>query len=378
MSVNMLGKHDREATGAQANSKRVKRNKHPTADISNMQVISPTSASYYYTCTRLYYFTDDIINVLEHVDVLRLAEHMNHLFRAWSHPEVFQQLYRRPDGTFVTGFRATENDQKVSDRAHVFIDSPGRRTNNGSRGSRKGNWNSWERYLTYYACGRYSYRPFKKHPIVDIIPMDHHDTFMDPWIKMKGGQGNSSAAKVREAWTDPDNNNVYDAAQFAFMTEETVDGCVNEFQAPSSRISRPVTAEDIMDMRYAYSAGQYWHVSDVYENDVKMTHDAGFTCEDRHAEENVRGLWEMGGPTMDEWSFSEISYDALSSDVCDFLYALKIIAKHPDKMCILTPKIRDEWSRQWNRHTIRQKAEALFQQVHKPAIDMLRTLYYRI
>ena len=195
---------------------------------------------------------------------------------------------------------------------------------------------------------------------------------------MKGGQGNSSAAKVREAWTDPDNNNVYDAAEFIFTTEETVEGCVNEFQAPCARISRPITAEDIMDMRYAYSAGQYWHVTDVYENDVKMTHDGGFTCEDRHAEENVRGLWEMGGPTMDEWTFSEVSYEAVSNDVSDFLYALKIIASHPDKICCLSPNTREEWKRLWNRNTIRQKAEELFQMIHETAINMLRVLQYHL
>ena len=372
----MLGKRDLDST--QPNSKRVKRNKHPTADISSIRVISPANPSYYYSCTRLYYLTEDIINVLKHVDVLQFASHIKHLFRAWAHPEVFQQLYKRADNTYVTGFRATAGDQKVSDRAHVFIDSPGRRTNNGSKGSRKGNWNSWERYLTYYACGKYSYRPFKKHPIADIIHMDEHDTFMDPWIKMKGGQGNSSAAKVREAWTDPDNNNVYDAAEFIFTTEETVEGCVNEFQAPCARISRPITAEDIMDMRYAYSAGQYWHVTDVYEHDVKMSHGAGFTCDDRHAEENVRGLWEMGGPTMDEWSFSEVSYDALSNDVSDFLYALKIIASHPDKMCCLSPNTREEWKRLWNRHTIRQKANELFHSIHETAINMLRVLQYHL
>jgi hypothetical protein len=358
--------------------KRVKRNKHPTADIVSLRVLSPIDPSYYYSCTRLYYLTEDIINLLKHVDVFQFTSHLKHLFRAWTNPHLFQELYQRADGTFVTGFRCDVGDQKVSDRAHIFIDSPGRRTNNGARGSRKGKWNSWERYLTYYACGKFSYRPFKKHPITSAIPMDHHDMFMDSWVKMKGGQGNSSAAKVREAWTDPENNNVYDAARIIFTTEETVEDCVNEFQAPCARISRPITAEDIVDMRYAYSAGQYWHVSAVYENDVKMSHKNGFVCEDRHAAEDVRELWQMGGPTMDEWSFSETSYDALCNDVSDFLYALKIIASHPDKMCVLSLHTREQWSRIWNRDNICQKAKDIFQEIQNPALDMLRTLQYRL
>lgn len=355
-----------------------KRSKKPVPDTKHLRLISPASCTYYYECTRLYYMTTDIVYILEHADMQLLSSHLKNLFRAWTCPNLFQQLYRRADDTFVTGFRATEADQKVSDRAHLFVDCENTRTNNGSKGSRAGKWTAWTRYLTYYTGGKYSYRPFKKHPITDVTQVDIHDQFLDPWVKMKGGQGNSSAPKIRTDWTDPDNGKVYEKAFMAFMTEETVDGCINQFVGPSRQLCRPITEDDIQDMRYAYSAGQYWNVSDVYENDVKMTYADGFICEDRHAADDVRGLWEEGGPTMDEWTMTEDGFMALSGDVTDFLYALKIISSHPDKTCLLSPDVRMAWKRTWDKRRLQERAEELFSRVHEPIIRMLRTLKQRI
>lgn len=341
---------------------------------TEVQLLKPSSTAFYYKCTRLHYYNTHVLDMLQRADLGRVATHLRDLFRAWTNPHLFQELYLRGEDMFVTGFRAQEGDRKVSDRAHVFIDCRNTRTNNGANGSAKGNWNAWQRYLTYYACGKQSYRPFKKHPDVSTLPVDHHDEFLDPWIKMKGGQGNSSAAKVRVAWTD-DNGSKYEPPVMAFMTEETLDGTINSFVAPSYKICRTVTSDDIQDMRYAYSAGMYWNVSSTYDNDVKMSWSSeGMTCEDRHSTAEQQTLWEQGGPLMDEWTMTSAGFDALFRDVKDFLYTLKIFSSCPDKTCLLSEELQTAS----DVETLRQRAETLFQDIYEDSLYMLHALKQRI
>ena len=327
-------------------SKRTKKN-IPVTDHTHIDYAH--SPSYYYTCTKLYYITDHIAYVLEHCDTAALGQHLCSLFRAWSYPQSFEQVYRRGDA-FITGFNACPNDEFISERTHLIIDTRGRRTNNGNNGSKK-SFREWERWLTVYGAGRQTKQPFLKHPICESISVDLHDKYMEPYIQMVRGQGNRLAPPVRTTWVDPASGNSYNASNTRFR-----------IQTDSTR----VTADHVMEYRYCYSAGQYWSVSDTYG--------AGINPMKPMTEEQAT-LWSNGGPRFeDHWRMTQEGWTHLHNDCTDFLYALKIIADHEDKTCLLSEQTRTTLEYSENVARIRQRAHDLLQRVHEPIINMLCTL----
>lgn len=327
-------------------SKRTKKN-IPVTDHTHIEY--PCSPSYYYTCTKLYYITDHIAYVLEHCDIKKLEQHLCRLFRAWSNPRLFEQVYRH-ENMFISGFSAQPDDELISNRSHVIVDTKGRRTNNGNNGSKK-SFREWERWLTIYGAGRQTKQPFLKHPICESIPVDMHDKYMEPYIPMVRGQGNRLAPPVRTTWVDPASGNSYNASNVRFNIQ---------------RGSVRVTTDNIMEYRYCYSAGQYWSVSDTYATGVNPK---------KTMTEEQAALWSSGGPRFeDHWRMTQEGWSHLHNDCTDFLYALKIIADHEDKICILSEKTRTTLKYSTNVARIRQRAHDLLQRVHEPIINMLCTL----
>ena len=327
-------------------SKRTKKN-IPVTDHTRIEYAR--SSTYYYRCTKLHYITSHIAHVLEHCDMQVLGRHLCRLFRAWSNPQLFEQVYRSGN-TFVTGFSAQPTDELVSERSHLIIDTKGRRTNNGNNGSKK-NFREWERWLTTYGAGQQTRQPFLKHPICESIPVDMHDKYMEPYIPMVRGQGNRLAPTVRTNWVDPASGNPYGASNMRFHTHTN---------------TNTVTTEHIMEFQYCYSAGQYWSVSNAYATGVNPR---------KPMTEEQTTMWTSGGPRFeDHWRMTQQGWSHLYDDCTDFLYALKIIADHEDKTCLLSEQTRMALQHTTNVARIRQHANELLQHVHEPIIHMLCTL----
>ena len=247
---------------------RTRKRKRAELCAERLELLEPADWSYFETaCASLHEYVQFLPGVLDNCEPDRVLARLRLLLRAIGNPGAFDELYRAPDGTLRNGFLARPGDTPVVKRHVVYIRTPSRRNNPGTKGGSKKqcNWQQTEKWVPPVLAGRYTYRPYNITRVVGTRVRVDQRTMQSAGIPAEQGGGRRDAPLLRRDFTN-ERGVAYTSCRVALYTgDEAVEGAYHARRPIPERVQddwyrdghadvRPPTLEELALYRTAWDA----------------------------------------------------------------------------------------------------------------------------